>query len=232
MNPSEADANICSQCPILPTSATRRASSARPAVSRSMRSPSGWRCRGPRSSTGCGICRSAQCRSSARRAQTWRRERCRRSTSGARGRLRATGASTTLVGADRILFRDFVCLYLAEGYKRNRNVVEVCNSDPAVVRLCDEWLRRLSSKPRHHSIQYHADQDLDELRRFWAAELGIDPGRSACSGSRTATNSRADLALVLTAFSRSRSTTRCCRARLEAGWTACASLGPRLGLGV
>jgi transposase-like protein len=28
-------------------------------------------------------------------------------------------------------FRDFVCLYIAEGYKRNRNTVSVCNSDPA-----------------------------------------------------------------------------------------------------
>src|SRR5215210_2502537 len=41
-------------------------------------------------------------------------------------------------------FRDFVCLYLAEGYKRNRNCVAVGNSDPAVVALCHRWLRRLS----------------------------------------------------------------------------------------
>jgi AcrR family transcriptional regulator len=72
-------------------------------------------------------------------------------------------------------FRDFVCLYLAEGSKRARNCVEVCNSDPAVVKLCDDWLRRLSHKARHHRIQYHADQDLDALRHFWALELDIDP---------------------------------------------------------
>jgi hypothetical protein len=24
-------------------------------------------------------------------------------------------------------------------------------------------------------IQYHADQDLNELREFWAATLGVDP---------------------------------------------------------
>ena len=73
-------------------------------------------------------------------------------------------------------FRDFICLYLAEGYKRNRNCVSVCNSDPAVVKLCDRWLRRLTSKPLHHSIQYHADQNLVALRQYWAAELDIDPG--------------------------------------------------------
>ena len=41
-------------------------------------------------------------------------------------------------------FRDFICLYLAEGSKRDRNRVQICNSDVAVVRLCDQWLRRLS----------------------------------------------------------------------------------------
>ena len=32
-------------------------------------------------------------------------------------------------------FRDFICLYIAEGYKRDRNVVSLGNSDPAVVKL-------------------------------------------------------------------------------------------------
>jgi hypothetical protein len=71
-------------------------------------------------------------------------------------------------------FRDFVCVYLAEGSKRDRNRVSVCNSDPAVTRLCDTWLRRVSPKRRRYSIQYHADQDLEALRAFWGAELGID----------------------------------------------------------
>ena len=54
--------------------------------------------------------------------------------------------------------------------------MSVCNSDPAIVRLCDRWLRRLTTKRRVYSIQYHADQDLEELRGYWAAELGIDAG--------------------------------------------------------
>jgi len=63
-------------------------------------------------------------------------------------------------------FRDFLCLYLAEGYKRSRNQVAVCNSDAAIVQLCDRWLRRLSARTVRYSVQYHADQDLEELRRF------------------------------------------------------------------
>jgi len=71
-------------------------------------------------------------------------------------------------------FRDFVCLYIAEGYKRNRNTVSVCNSDVAVIRLVARWIRRFSKNKVTYHVQYHADQNLDALRAFWAHEL--DPG--------------------------------------------------------
>ena len=72
-------------------------------------------------------------------------------------------------------FRDFVNLYLAEGYKRNRNTVSVCNSDPAVVVLCHRWICRLSTRKPDYWVQYHAAQDIDELKRFWGEQLGISP---------------------------------------------------------
>ena len=74
-------------------------------------------------------------------------------------------------------FRDFICLYIAEGYKRDRNCVSICNSDAAVLRLALRWMRQLTSKPLSFAIQYHADQDMDELRAFWSDALGI--GRDA-----------------------------------------------------
>lgn len=72
-------------------------------------------------------------------------------------------------------FRDFVCLYIAEGFKRNRNVVSIANSDAAVLLVAIRWLRRLSEKQPFCSVQYHADQKLDELRAFWGEALGVDP---------------------------------------------------------
>lgn len=72
-------------------------------------------------------------------------------------------------------FRDFVCLFIAEGYKRSRNVVSISNSDPAVLHAALRWMRKESARFLEFSLQYHADQDLNELRRFWAAEFGIDP---------------------------------------------------------
>jgi len=72
-------------------------------------------------------------------------------------------------------FRDFVALYIAEGYKRDRNQVSIANSDPAVIALAAAWLRRLSGKRLQCWVQYHADQDLTEIQRFWGELLGVDP---------------------------------------------------------
>jgi excisionase family DNA binding protein len=72
-------------------------------------------------------------------------------------------------------FRDFVCMYIAEGYKRNRNAVAICNSDEAVLRLAAGWIRRLTEKAPYFALQFHADQNLTQLRTFWSHVLGIHP---------------------------------------------------------
>ncbi len=64
-------------------------------------------------------------------------------------------------------FRDFVVLYIAEGYKRNRNRVSIANSDARVVAMAAGWLRILTPKALTYAIQYHADQRLDQLRQYW-----------------------------------------------------------------
>lgn len=59
------------------------------------------------------------------------------------------------LAADRT-FRDFVCLYIAEGYKRDRNIVSLANSDPAVMKLATRWISRLGEGSPTFYIQYHA----------------------------------------------------------------------------
>ncbi|CAN5607557.1 hypothetical protein BH20ACT19_BH20ACT19_01010 [soil metagenome] len=72
-------------------------------------------------------------------------------------------------------FRDFVCLYIAEGHKRDRNQVAIANSDPAVITVGDRWIRRFSRNPIQYWIQYHADQRLEDLTAFWSSLLGVPP---------------------------------------------------------
>ena len=71
-------------------------------------------------------------------------------------------------------FRDFVCMYIGEGYKRGRNSVALCNSDPRVIKLANKWITALSRGKVTYSFQYHADQDPDELIAFWSEHLGVD----------------------------------------------------------
>ena len=70
-------------------------------------------------------------------------------------------------------FVDFVCMYIGEGSKKSRHTVAICNSDPAVVRLGHAWITRLATNKVGHTLQYHADQDPDELRLFWGSMLRI-----------------------------------------------------------
>jgi hypothetical protein len=53
--------------------------------------------------------------------------------------------------------------------------VSVCNSDPAVVSIVDRWIRRMTRKPVRYWLQYHADQDVATLTRFWGGRLGVPP---------------------------------------------------------
>ena len=71
------------------------------------------------------------------------------------------------------LFRDFVCLYIAEGYKRDRNRVSIANSDPAVLRLAEPWIKLFARNKVNYSLQYHADHNLEALRRFWSSQLDV-----------------------------------------------------------
>jgi hypothetical protein len=77
--------------------------------------------------------------------------------------------------AEEPTFRDFVCIYIGEGYKRSRNTVAVANSDPRVIALCDVWIRHFATNKVTYSLQYHADHDPEELIRFWSDHLRAKP---------------------------------------------------------
>jgi AcrR family transcriptional regulator len=70
-------------------------------------------------------------------------------------------------------FRDFVCLYIAEGYKRSRNTVALANSDAAVIKVADYWICYFARNPVGHSVQHHADQRFEKLAAFWSEQLGV-----------------------------------------------------------
>ncbi len=70
--------------------------------------------------------------------------------------------------------RDFVVLYMAEGFKRTRHKVEICNSSPAVMLLSHLHIARGTSRKISYALQCHVDNDEHELTQFWAELLRID----------------------------------------------------------
>lgn len=73
------------------------------------------------------------------------------------------------------LFRDFVVMYICEGFKRDRNKVSFVNSDPALIRLAHHWMVKFSRQKISYRFQYHVDQDPEEIKRYWAQIVNIDP---------------------------------------------------------
>lgn len=76
-------------------------------------------------------------------------------------------------------FTDFVTIFIAEGYKRARNTVSVANSDPAVIVFANRWIKELTHRKVTYSVQYHADQNLRQLQKYWAELVGVEPSQIA-----------------------------------------------------
>lgn len=120
-------------------------------------------------------------------AMGWSTEAQRKGTKAMQAKFHARREAAYSSGQDEFLvllheptFRDFVCMYIGEGYKRDRNVVSICNSDPSVIRLGAYWIRRLTSHPIAFEFQHHVDQCPDELRVFWGELLNIEPETIKC----------------------------------------------------
>lgn len=74
-------------------------------------------------------------------------------------------------------FRDFINMYLAEGYKKSRNQVTIANSDPDVMVMANYYMN-LYANPENtmeYRIQIHIDQDENELKKFWGKLLSVPP---------------------------------------------------------
>jgi hypothetical protein len=74
-----------------------------------------------------------------------------------------------------LAFRDFVVLYMAEGYKRGRNSVSFVNSDARMVKLAHRWIYPFTSNTVEYRLQQHVDHDENELKWYWGNLLSISP---------------------------------------------------------
>jgi hypothetical protein len=87
--------------------------------------------------------------------------------------------------------RDFVTLYAAEDFKRDRNRVEICNSNSSIMQLAHRCITAWTQNPNiRYRLQCHIDSAEDELKEYWARLLGIEAQeisvmRKSNAGGRT-----------------------------------------------
>jgi len=70
-------------------------------------------------------------------------------------------------------FRDFILLYMTEGFRRTGHSVNLANSNPAIVRTFNDWLIKLTEKDIKYILRIHDDHDVKAAVSYWSKYLGI-----------------------------------------------------------
>ena len=70
-------------------------------------------------------------------------------------------------------FRDFIVVYLCEGYRKSRNTVSVSNSNNKILRLSHKFIKRFSNRLLFYGVQLHVDQDETAIKEYWSKEFNV-----------------------------------------------------------
>jgi hypothetical protein len=100
-------------------------------------------------------------------------------------------------------FRDFINIYLAEGYKKSRNQVSIANSDADIIIMAHHYMKLFANPDNimEYSVQTHIDQDEDDIKRYWGKLLGLEPQtiktlRKSNSGELSGRNWRSEYGVL------------------------------------
>ncbi len=70
--------------------------------------------------------------------------------------------------------RDFVICYMCEGYRKTRNTVKICNSNPSIVKLSYNWMIANTTNKLRINLTYYEDHDIQQLLSFWCNLLEVE----------------------------------------------------------
>lgn len=74
---------------------------------------------------------------------------------------------------NNVLFRDFIVVFLTEGYRKSKSSVEITNTNHKMILMCNNIFRLYSDNVRYKVI-YHDDRNLNMILDFWSELLGIE----------------------------------------------------------
>jgi hypothetical protein len=87
-------------------------------------------------------------------------------------------------------FRDFIILYICEGYKRTRHSVSIINTDPEIMRISFNIMKTLTTRTPDFQVQLHLDNDPETATKYWGNLLNIDPKYIKISFRKTSMTNR------------------------------------------
>lgn len=77
-------------------------------------------------------------------------------------------------------FRDFIILYITEGFRRTKGCLALGNSNPSIMRLFHYWVKELSRKKITYTLRIHEDHDSEESIKFWSCYLHVPKENVDC----------------------------------------------------
>jgi len=80
------------------------------------------------------------------------------------------------------LVKEFLMLFLTEGYRKTRNTVKITNSNPTLILLAQAWLNRWTAdiSKIKGAVSTYPDHDIKHLKTFWDQLLNISETRIVC----------------------------------------------------
>jgi len=76
---------------------------------------------------------------------------------------------------DDPLFRDFITIYLTEGFRKGQNQVAVANCNPNIIHVAQKILNMYADRKVEYVVHYYDDHNLQELKDYWIKELTLGP---------------------------------------------------------
>lgn len=78
--------------------------------------------------------------------------------------------------SDRELYLAGLFLYLGEGGKTSRNTVNICNTDPSVMKFVLFWMLNSLKVPKNEirlNLHLYSDMDIEKESNYWLKQLGL-----------------------------------------------------------
>jgi len=76
------------------------------------------------------------------------------------------------------LFKEFIMLYMGEGFRKSKCEVGITNSTLELILLAKYWFELIApNKDLKYNVQIHVDNNENDIKEYWSKNLKIDKNK-------------------------------------------------------